>query len=153
MAHACGRRPLFVAALLLAAAALAFGACSKKTRGAPAPAPGRPLADGESIGRIDPASSSTAVSAQVHVLLAVECRSDRLYVRTNVENLDAAMSCDGLQPQPAFEPYFGKQVSITYSGGQVIIENDTAGRIAIKATDPRVTAAGPSGGADVTPGP
>jgi len=143
---------IFIVAALVLAAALASGACGKQTR-ATSPVPGRPLAEGETIGRIVPASASTAVSAQVHVLLAVECRDGRLYVRTNVEDVQAAMSCGDLQPQPAFEALFGQPVSITYSGGRVVIENVTAGRVAIKATEPRVTQAGPPGGADGTSGP
>lgn len=137
--------PLLVATLLLAAAALAFGPCASGKRGA-TPL-GRPLADGESIGKIDPASNSTAVSMSVHVLIAVECRNEHLYIRTSVENLDAPMRCTDLQPGAVFNPYFGNPVSITYSAGQVIIENATIGKIAIRATDPRVTEV------NVTPGP
>lgn len=147
MLHARTKRnlQLLAASLLIAVAALAFGPCGSAKRAAP-PA-GRLLADGESIGKIDPASNSTAVSAKVHVLIAAECRDGRLYVRTSVENLDATMQCADLPPRPALEPYFAKQVSITYSGRQVLIENDTVGKLALKATDPRVTEV------NVTPGP
>lgn len=136
---------LLAAALLLAATALAFGPCQSAKRGAPPP--GRSLADGESIGKIDAKSDSTALAAKVHSLIAVECRGGHLYIRTSVENLDATMQCADLPPRPALEPYFAKQVSITYSGGQVLIENDTVGKLALKATDPRVTEV------NATPGP
>ena len=38
------------------------------------------------------------------------------------------MDCNDLQPcRSAFVPFYGKQVSITNSGGTVVIANDTAG--------------------------
>jgi hypothetical protein len=131
-------RPWLIAGVVLAALSmLAFGPCAAGKRAAPSP--GRALAEGESIGKIDPSSAVTGVAGQVHTLLTVECVNGQLNIRATVENVSAKMNCSDLQPAPAFVPFYGKQVSITNGGDTVVIANDTEGSIAIKATDPHVT--------------
>jgi hypothetical protein len=123
--------------MLLAALALAFGPCASGKRAVRSS--GRALADGESIGRIDPNSPVTSIAGRVHTLLAVECVDGQLNIRADVENVSAKMNCADLQPGQAFVPFYARPVSITNSGGQVVIANDTEGSIAIKATEPHVT--------------
>lgn len=130
-------RWLLALVALLALSTLAFGPCASGKRATPSL--GRALADGESIGKIDPNVPVTSIAGQVHTLLAVECVGGQLNIRATVENVSAKMDCNDLQPGPAFVPYYGQQVSITNSGGTVVIANDTQGSIAIKATDPHVT--------------
>jgi hypothetical protein len=127
-----------IAAVALAAlSTLAFGPCASGKRAAPSL--GRALAEGESIGKIDPSMPVTNAAGRVHTLLTVECVDGQLNIRATVENVNAKMDCNDLQPAPAFVPYYGKQVSITNGGGTIVIANDTEGSIAIKATDPHVT--------------
>jgi hypothetical protein len=131
------RRWPIAAIALVALSTLAFGPCAAGKRAAPSP--GRALAEGESIGKIDPSVPVTSAAGRVHTLLTVECVDGQLDIRATVENVNAKMKCSDLQPAPAFVPYYGKQVSITNSGGTVVIANDTQGSIAIKATEPHVT--------------
>ncbi len=115
---------------------LAFGPCASGKRAAPPT--GRALAEGESIGKIDLTAPVTGVAGRVLTLLTVECVDGQLNVRTTVENVSAKMDCNDLQPSQAFVPFYGQQVSITNSGGTVVIANSTQGSIAMKATDPHV---------------
>ena len=113
-----GRAALpFIAAL----AALAFVACGRTTGPKPTSVT-RPLAAGETIGRVERASVGTPESS-VRTLLSVECKDGRLLVRTNVDAITAAGDCTKPISQSTLDQLLGQPAVVTYTGDRLVIES------------------------------
>lgn len=114
-------------ALFLAACSSGGGSGDKTPDGA--------LEDGATLGRIDRLPGGTPVPTDVRTLLTIECQSEQLIVRTNLEQITAKMPCDRLLPGPIIERFLGQPVAITYDDSRLKIENPGAGSIELPAED------------------
>lgn len=88
-----------------------------------------PVADGESIGKIERSAGGTAVVTDIRTLLTLSCSNGQLTLRTNLETLTGGMECSRMVGQSIADRFLGQPVAVTYSGGAVQIENPTAGTI------------------------
>lgn len=98
------------------------------------------LTEGESLGSIDRLPGGTAVVSEVRTLLTMECTNERLTVRTNLEQLTAALPCDRMLPAAVIEQFIGKPVAIRYENERLKVANDTVGTIELPASEPEVVA-------------
>ncbi len=128
---------LAAGAMAIAMAALAFGPCGEGVRGKQTPT-ARSLSDGETIGKVDRASSPESGVA-VRTLLSVTCRGGQLIVRTNLDAISGGSDCKQPIPQAALDQFLGRPVVITYSGGKVVVESaGVAARLELEAQDATV---------------
>jgi hypothetical protein len=95
------------------------------------PAATTPVADGESIGKIERSAGGTAVVTDVRTLLTLSCGNGELTIRTNLDALAGGMDCSRMVGQSVTDRFLGQPVVITYAGGAVQIENPTAGTIVL----------------------
>jgi hypothetical protein len=117
-----------IALLMSCAFVIGSGAChsgSKKKL----PVSTTPVADGESIGKIERSAGGTAVVTEVRTLLTLSCDGAELTLRTNLETLTGGMDCARMVGQSIAARFLGQPVAVTYTGGAVQIENPTAGTI------------------------
>lgn len=95
-----------------------------------------PIADGQSIGKIERSAGGTAVVTSVRSLLSLTCRDGILTLRTNLEILTGKMDCAQMIAQAIADRFLGQAVVATYTGGNLQIENPNAGTIILpKVTD------------------
>jgi hypothetical protein len=107
--------------VIAALAALAFVACGRTTGPKPTSVT-RPLAIGETIGRVQRASAGTPESS-VRTLLSVECKDGRLLVRTNVDAITADGDCAIPISQSTLDQMLGQPAVLTYTGDRLVIES------------------------------
>ncbi|HEY8172995.1 MAG TPA: hypothetical protein VIH21_07895 [Dehalococcoidia bacterium] len=98
------------------------------------------LGEGQSLGKIDRLPGGTPVATDVRTLLTLECATDTLVLRTNIEALTAAMPCDRMLPSAVIEQFLGKPVAITYENARLKVANETVGTIELPSDEPRITA-------------
>ncbi len=126
------RRPL----LLLATVALALSvgalvACGSNSSAKKSSTATHPLADGATIGKIERSAGGTAVVTNVRSLLALSCREGEVTLRTNLEALIGSMDCSHMITQSIADRFLGQPVVVTYGGGNLQLENPTAGTIVL----------------------
>lgn len=119
-------RPARAAVPVIAAmAALAFVSCGRTTGPKPTSVT-RPLAAGETIGRVERASAGTPESS-VRTLLSVSCTNGRLLVRTNADAITAVGDCATSIPQSTLDQMLGQPAVLTYTGDRLVIESAARG--------------------------
>jgi hypothetical protein len=108
-------------------------------RGKPA-AVARPLAAGETLGKVD-RSSSQASASGIRALLSVTCRNGQLIVRTNLDGIAAADDCTQMISQAELDQFLGQPVLITFTGDHLIIESLTrTNKLELTAKDAMLSA-------------
>jgi len=128
---------------VVAMAALAFGPCGTGVRDKQ-PSKARPMVAGEVLGKVD-APSPDGTPTVARTLLSVTCREGVVVVRTNIDGISALMDCSRPVPQSSLDRFIGVPVVVTYTGDVLRVENITAGKLDIPATDARL------GAIDATP--
>jgi hypothetical protein len=117
-----------IAALAVIAFAIGGGACHSGSKPKP-PTATTPVADGESIGKIERSAGGTAVVTDIRTLLTLSCGDGQLTLKTNLETLTGGMDCSRMVGQSIADRFLGQPVAVTYTGGAVQIENPAAGTI------------------------
>lgn len=90
-----------------------------------------PVADGESIGKIERSTTGTAVVTPIRSLLTISCSDGQLTLKANLETLTGGMDCSRMVEESIADRFLGQPVAVTYTGGAVRIENSTAGTITL----------------------
>ncbi len=122
---------------LVVAAALA-AACTLNTEDKVIDSGARPLADGETIGAVEPPPGGTAVASSVITLGNVTCINGTLVVRTNLKSIIGKMDCEQAAPQAALDRLYGQSVSISYAGGRLRLASVSAASLEFSVQEPTI---------------
>jgi hypothetical protein len=127
------RLAVLVLATTLAATSCKFSTTSKKATNA------QPLADGQTIGKIERLPGGTAVASEVITLLNLSCVGGQLIVRTNLQNIVGKMDCAQQVPQATLDRFYGQSVTVSYAGSRLRIDSVSAGTIELSVTGATIT--------------
>ena len=120
-------RAIVLVAILIAAVATA---CSSNTAKKNLVAGGaQPLAEGETLGKIEHLPGGTAVASNVITLLNMTCTNGQIVVRTNLKSIVGKMDCAQSVPDATLEHFYGQSVSISYANGRLRVESVSAGSL------------------------